>query len=201
MSGNTRAVPTSPAKAAQWAGARLLFYVYVIVSLFTVVGGFITAPLMSWYFFGTWKFWKFLDIAGKLFLHGWMMSLRILRGDYGGFMFDVDLTSPPHSSPVLSLVQLSPTWQHGTSCGPCARCCEKINCPILDKQTGRCRGYDSFFWRYFNCGRFPSAQREIAYYECPKWEMKPGLAPPKTARPPRHPGAPIPSGEPAMRTE
>lgn len=199
MSGNTVAVAAS--HPIRWAVARIVFYIYLVVSLFSVVGGFITAPLMSWYFFGTWKFWKFWDIAWKMFLHGWMMGGRVVLGDYGGFMFDVAIDSPPHSSPVLSLVQLNPTWEHGKSCGPCARCCEKINCPILDKQTGRCRGYDSFFWRYFNCGRFPSAQREISYYGCPKWEMKPGVVPPATARPPRRPGPPVPTGEPAMRTE
>ncbi|HEX7926988.1 MAG TPA: hypothetical protein VF678_05300 [bacterium] len=198
MSATPRTIQGTPLEQAKWAGARLVFYTYLIASLFSVVGGFITAPLMSWYFFGTWKFWKFLDIAWKMFLHGWMMALRILGGDYGGFMFDVPMVSRPHSSPVLSVVQLNPTWEHGTSCGPCARCCEKIKCPILDKQTGRCRGYDSFFWRYFNCGRFPSAQREIDYYGCPKWEMKPGVVPPTTARPPHRP---ITASEPAMRTE
>ncbi len=188
-------------KQAQWAAVRFVFYAYLIFSLFTVVGGFITAPIMSWYFFGTWKFWKYLDIAGKLFTHGWMMAGRILRGGYGGFMFDVSMISPPHTSPVLSIVQLSTQWEHGTSCGTCARCCEKIRCPILDPETKRCRGYDSFFWRYFNCGRFPSAQREIDFYGCPKWEIKPGVAPPSPARRPRRPSPAVPSGEPAMRTE
>jgi len=32
--------------------------------------------------------------------------------------------------------------------------------------------YDSFYWRYFNCGRYPAAQNQIDYYECPKWIMK-----------------------------
>lgn len=185
----------------RWAAARLMFYAFIIFALFTVVGGFLAAPITTWYFFGTWKFWRYLDIAGKMFVHGWIMALRIARGEYGGFMFDVDLTSPPHSSPVLSLVQLNPAWEHGRSCGPCSRCCEKIQCPILDKQTGRCRGYDSFFWRYFNCGRFPSAQREIDYYGCPKWEMRPGVVPPAPARRPRRPGPAIPAGEPVMRME
>ena len=34
-------------------------------------------------------------------------------------------------------------------------------------------GYDSFYWRYFNCGRYPANQEEIDWYECPKWIMKP----------------------------
>jgi hypothetical protein len=32
--------------------------------------------------------------------------------------------------------------------------------------------YNSFYWRYFNCGRYPTSQQEIDLYECPKWIMK-----------------------------
>jgi hypothetical protein len=52
MSGNSVAV-SSP-HPIKWATARILFYIYLVFSLFSVVGGFITAPLMSWSFFGTW---------------------------------------------------------------------------------------------------------------------------------------------------
>ncbi len=70
------------------------------------------------------------------------------------------------------VVTMNPTWEFGTTCGPCNRCCTKIKCPILDHRSGLCRGYDSFFWRYFNCGRFPSTRREIDFYICNKWLMK-----------------------------
>ncbi|MEE8434399.1 MAG: hypothetical protein V3S64_06380, partial [bacterium] len=58
--------------------------------------------------------------------------------------------------------------------------------PVLDYETGLCQGYDSFFWRYFNCGRYPSNQREIEFYLCNKWSLKPE---PKAASGPaaRHP--------------
>ena len=55
----------------RWAGARLAFFAYLGFSLFSVVGGFLTAPLMSWYIFGTWKFWRYLKYGPALFLHGW----------------------------------------------------------------------------------------------------------------------------------
>jgi hypothetical protein len=41
----------------------------------------------------------------------------------------------------------------------------------LDEERDRCRGYDSFYWRYFNCGRFPSNAEETHYYSCGKWRV------------------------------
>jgi hypothetical protein len=41
----------------------------------------------------------------------------------------------------------------------------------LDEEHDRCRGYDSFYWRYFNCGRFPSTAEETHYYSCGKWQV------------------------------
>jgi hypothetical protein len=189
-------------RAARWSAARLMFHAYVVFSLVTVVGGFLTAPLMTWYFLGTWKFWRHRDITLRLFLHGWKMAGLIAKESEGGFMLDVPLASAPHSAPVPSLVRLNPRWEHGRSCGSCSQCCEKIACPILDRETGLCRGYDSFFWRYFNCGRFPSAQREIDYYGCPKWEMQRQPSPRGAGSGrPAPDGSPEPATEPALRTE
>ena len=42
----------------RWATARLLFIVYITASGLPLVGGFLTAPLMTWYFFGDWRFWR-----------------------------------------------------------------------------------------------------------------------------------------------
>ena len=44
-------------------------------------------------------------------------------------------------------------------------------CPLLDENLGLCRGHDSFYWRYFNCGRFPSVSAELDYYNCHKWVL------------------------------
>lgn len=155
----------------KWAAARILFILYIGFALFTVVGGILTAPLATWYFFGDWRFWRHWRPTLRLYGQGWRVLGLLARGE-SGFMFDVPLTAPPYSAPVPNLTEINPEWTHGSACGECSRCCEKIHCPILDQDTGFCGGYDSFYWRYFNCGRFPSNQREIDYYGCPKWVMK-----------------------------
>jgi len=166
----------------KWAAARVLFIGYVGFTLFTVVGGFLTAPLATWYFFGDWRFWRHWRAALRLYGQGWRMLGLMLRGE-SGFMLDVPLTAAPHSAPVPSLVELNPNWAHGSACGPCSRCCDQIRCPVLDHETGFCRGYNAFYWRYFNCGRFPSHQREIDYYGCPKWVMREVLVAPPVLEP------------------
>ncbi|HKI99154.1 MAG TPA: hypothetical protein VKB51_11835 [bacterium] len=172
---------------AKWVAARLVFYTYIGFSLGTLgIGGFLTGPMMTWYFYGDWRFWRHWQSAKGLFSHGYRMLWYILQGQNGGFMLGVPLTAPPFSAANREVVELQPTWEFGSSCGPCNRCCSKIKCPVLDTEKGLCRGYDSFFWRYFNCGRFPSEQREVDFYLCNKWGFKdrpseqrpqPGLAP------------------------
>ncbi|MCZ6557011.1 MAG: hypothetical protein O7A69_04440 [SAR324 cluster bacterium] len=157
----------------KWAAARLTFHAYIAFSLLSVAGGLLTAPIMTWYFFGDWRFWRHFSVGWKLFCHGWKMVALILRGDNNGFMLSVPLTIPPAKAPDKAIVHIAPSWEHGASCGSCTRCCKEIGCPVLDQESGLCRGYDSFFWRYFNCGRFPTIQPEIDYYGCPKWLMNP----------------------------
>jgi hypothetical protein len=163
----------SRVQALRWASARLGFYAYIGFSMLTVVGGFVTAPLMTWLFFNDWRCWRYWGRAWRLFPHSWHIAWQMLKRE-GQFMFSVPLSSPPHSGPDHSRVELAPSWQHGTSCGNCQRCCEvlSLRCPVLDESTGFCTGYNSFYWRYFNCGRYPSRSVEISYYGCDKWRMK-----------------------------
>jgi hypothetical protein len=157
----------------RWAVARIVFLGYIGISMATGgLFGFLTGPLMTWYIYGDARVWRHWPSARRLFPHAFRMLFNLLRGYNGGFMLDVPLTAPPRSGVDPGVVELSPTWDFGLSCGPCSRCCTKIHCPVLDEVTGLCRGYNSFFWRYFACGRFPSAQREIDHYVCNKWEMK-----------------------------
>ena len=156
------------------AAARLGFFAFLGLTMITVVGGYLTVPLVSWYMYGDWRFWKFSPSVWKLNFHVWKMLGLILKGGNNGFMFSVPLTSPPYRAPLRENAYLSNSWQHGASCGSCTNCCTMIKCPILDTQSGLCQGYDSFFWRYFNCGRFPVQQTEIDYFGCPKWMMVPG---------------------------
>ena len=141
--------------------------------MLTVVGGFVTAPLMTWLFYNDWRFWRYWRRAWRLFPHGWHIAWQMLRRN-GSFMLSVPLTSPPRTAPDQDLIELAPAWAHGTSCGDCQRCCEvmSLRCPVLDDSTGFCTGYNSFYWRYFNCGRYPSRPVEISFYGCDKWRMK-----------------------------
>jgi hypothetical protein len=158
----------------RWALARLTFIAYLGFALLSLVGGFLTAPLMTWYFFGDWRFWRHWSAGFGLMPHAWRL-LRLMLTDDRGFMFSVPLTSPPRSAPDPDTAALHPRWPGGGSCGDCSNCCRPGGhvCPLLDEDVGLCRGYDSFYWRYFNCGRFPSHAEEIGYYDCRKWVLKP----------------------------
>ena len=156
----------------KWAAARLLFIAYISFALFSLVGGFLSAPVMTKLFFGDWRFWRHWRRGWRLLPHGWVI-LSMMLGKEGQFMFSVPLASPPQSVPDRDLVRLSPTWGHGTTCGSCRQCCRVMDqhCPVLDQVSGFCTGYNAFYWRYFNCGRYPSRQIEIDYYGCGKWQM------------------------------
>ena len=159
---------------ARWALARLIFIACIGFSLLTLVGGFLIAPLITWYFFGDWRFWRYWSSGSRLLPHAWRL-IRLMQRDKQAFMFSVPLTSPPRTTPVPGTAILHPEWPHGGSCGNCSNCCRPGGhvCPLLDENSGLCRGYDSFYWRYFNCGRFPSVTHEINYYDCRKWVVLP----------------------------
>jgi len=158
--------------AFRWVLARLAFIIYIVFSVVTIIGGFLTAPLMTWYFFGDWRFWRHWRAGMGLLPHGLRLSATML-GQRRAFMFSVPLASPPRSTPDPSTAIFRTDWPHGTSCGDCTNCCRAGGnvCPLLDKEQLACRGYNSFYWRYFNCGRYPSVAEEIHYYDCHKWAI------------------------------
>jgi hypothetical protein len=157
-------------QAVRWALARLAFIIYIVFSVVTLVGGFLTAPLMTWYFFGDWRFWRYWRVGLGLLPHGLRLT-TVMLFDSRAFMFSVPLASPPRSAPDRSIAEFHPGWPHGDSCGDCSNCCKAGGhvCPLLDEERQACRGYNSFYWRYFNCGRYPSLEEEIDYYGCRKW--------------------------------
>lgn len=156
----------------RWALARLVFIIYIVFSVVTLIGGFLTAPLMTWYFFDDWRFWRHWRAGLGLLPHGLRLTAMML-GHGRTFMFSVPLTSPPRTAPDLSNTVYRVDWPHGDSCGDCSNCCRPGGhvCPLLDNEQQRCRGYNSFYWRYFNCGRYPSVEEEIHYYDCRKWAL------------------------------
>lgn len=165
-------LPASVFDKFRWAAARIGFNVTIGFSVLTGIGGLIMAPLISWYFFADWRFWRHWASGRKLLPHGWRL-LRLMLRDQRAFMLSVPITSPPRSSPDPSQTALQLHWPHGESCGECSDCCRPgpYTCPLLDEQSGLCQGYDSFYWRYFNCGRFPTLSEEIRYYGCAKWDL------------------------------
>ena len=174
-------------QAYRWALARLAFISYIVFSVVSLVGGFLTAPLMTWYFFGDWRFWRHWRAGVGLLPHGLRLTAMMI-GHGRGFMFSVPLTSPPRSVPDPSVTLFRVDWHHGNSCGDCSNCCKPGGyvCPLLDNQRQACRGYNSFYWRYFNCGRYPSVEEEIRYYDCRKWALN-TLEQTGTAAPAVHP--------------
>lgn len=156
-------------KKMRWAGARLCFIIFVAFGVISGVGLYLLAPLFSYYFFGTLRFWKYAHMGPRLIVYAYTMAFRYLKGE---FTPSVPLTAPPMSKPDLTLVQINPAWQNGELCADCGKCCKKIRCPLQEEAHHQCMGYNSFYWRYFNCGRYPFSQEDINRYECPKWVMR-----------------------------
>jgi hypothetical protein len=157
-------------RKTKWAGARLLFIGCMAFGVTTGVGLYLLAPLFSYWFFGSLRFWKYAGMGPRLIGYSYTMAYRYVKGDFSP---SVSLTAPPMSKPDLRLVRINPVWKNGDSCADCGQCCRKISCPLHETARGHCLGYDSFYWRYFNCGRYPANQKEIDWYECPKWIMRP----------------------------
>ena len=156
-------------KKLGWAATRVFFVFCAGFSVTSVVGAFFLAPLFCYWFFGDYRFWKYLQFAVPMILYPYCLFYLFLRGrSIPSFSW----TAPPMSRPDLSSVRLNPEWPHGESCGDCSICCRAIRCPLLDKKKERCQSYGSFYWRYFNCGRYPATQKEIDLYKCQKWIMR-----------------------------
>ncbi len=161
-------------QALKWALIRLAMQAHVIFCLLTVLGGALTYPLVTYLMFRDWRFWRYIKYAVPLYFFlvrcAWLL---LTQGGHYGFLFSVPLTAPPVTLPDRRVVRLQESWRHGSSCGDCIRCCAKIDCPVVDPEKHICTGFDSPYWRYFNCGRFPITQRQLDYYACPKWELRP----------------------------
>ncbi|PKM78513.1 MAG: hypothetical protein CVU90_01890 [Firmicutes bacterium HGW-Firmicutes-15] len=135
---------------------------------------FVFAPLTTYLFFSDLRFWKYT----RYFFRGMMTFYRqlalIITNKRYRAMFSIPLIAPPMKQPDKVMIELAATWDsEDDECRGCSLCCLKMECALFDQKSGICMGYDSFYWRYFNCGRYPATQNQIDYYECPKWIIKP----------------------------
>ncbi|HEX9909388.1 MAG TPA: hypothetical protein VGA86_00780, partial [Desulfatiglandales bacterium] len=100
-------------KKLRWAGARLGFIGFITFGVITGVGLYLLAPLFSYYFFGTLRFWKYAHMGPRLIIYAYTMAFGYLKGEFAP---SVRLTAPPMTKPDLSLVQINPAWENGESC-------------------------------------------------------------------------------------
>jgi len=158
----------------KWAMTRILFLIYGGIAMLTFgLTAYLTAPIGSKLFFGTWRFWPYLKYYHRIIFQSYRVLWMMLKDSEYKFLFAVPLTSEPRRGPDRNNIALSGNWVHEeNTCYGCIRCCDKINCPLLNKAEGICIGYDSFYWNYFLCGRYPFTQQQIDYYGCEKWKIK-----------------------------
>lgn len=158
----------------RWAAYRL-----VCASIYTGVvltGGlllYVLAPLITHLMFRDPCFWRYLRLFPAMRRSATYQFWLLLSERQYRALFRIPFTEPPATAPDPAVVRISPEWQRSTStCPNCSCCCQRLRCALLDPSTGLCRAYDSFYWRYFNCGRYPTSQAQIDYYACPKWQVR-----------------------------
>jgi hypothetical protein len=157
---------------AQWAAARIVFIITALAGTASgTVLGYLLGPLYTWYFFNDFKFLRYRRLFFPLTVCGWRLLTEWIRNPAYRSMFTIPLTAPPMTGPDRSRVRIRASWpENDGACNGCTRCCTLRSCPMLDVKRNRCISYGSFFWRYFNCGRYPENAEQISFYECRKWE-------------------------------
>jgi len=158
----------------KWSMARILFLIYGGISMLTFgLVAYLTAPFVSKLFFNTWAFWPYLKYFHRIVFQAYRVLWMMCKDRSYKFLFAIPLTSEPRRGPDRNFIALSGNWVHEeNTCYGCVKCCDKISCPLLCKEKGICVGYDSFYWNYFLCGRYPFTQKQIDYYGCEKWRIK-----------------------------
>ncbi len=153
-----------------WAINRIALLL-MFVFMFTGIGIYLCAPYISYFYFGSLRFWRFLKLYPSLVIFVYKVIWAWLRGDTGLCQFITPLTAPPRSQPDLTRVRPvgNCSQEQENYCFPCVKCCTQLECPLLDRTTNQCLAYNSPVWRYLNCGPFPSTQEQLEYYQCPKW--------------------------------
>ena len=148
-------------------------YLCFLLGLFFITGGlamFVFAPLYKWAFAPRASL-RDLPVL-SMWAHVYKVIWRSISDKSYRDMYPSKITDPPKLHTDRGLVRVSAAW-HGAedNCDACLKtCCSVLKCPLFGKD-GRCAGYDSLFFNYFFCGRYPENQAQIDYYDCPKWEV------------------------------
>lgn len=151
-------------------------YLYVLFILFFFTGGlamFVLFPLYKGAFAPRAALGS-LPVF-KLWAHMYKVMWRSISDRSYRDMYPSKITDPPKLHTDRGLVRVKESWDGAEdNCDICeASCCEQLKCPLLGSDN-RCMGYDSLFFNYFYCGRYPENQSQIDYYNCPKWELNSG---------------------------
>ena len=151
-------------------------YLYVLFILFFITGGltlFILFPLYK-HAFASRASLRNVS-AFRVWSHVYRILWRSITDKSYRNMYPLKITDPPKLHTDRTQVRVRADWpgeEH--NCDACTDiCCIRLKCPLFGKD-GRCKGYDSLFFNYFYCGRYPENQIQIDYYKCSKWEPNDG---------------------------
>lgn len=163
----------------KYAIYRFIFIFFMLLVLTTFgLSLIVLIPVYTWYFHRGLKFLNYARFCYPSYLmlvsHLWQL---IQYRDYRRH-FKIGWGDPPKGSPDLSILRFRDAWKGDIhTCSGCISCCEQLDCVFLDRAKKHCRYYNSFYWNYFNCGRYPASQFQIDHYKCPKWKIKEGFDP------------------------
>lgn len=141
---------------------------FVVFCLTTAGGALLATPLLTRLLFRDARSWRYWNHLIQLYPLAGRLARRFLTDSAYRQAFPLPWTEPPKQQPDNPDIRLAATWSFAQdTCGSCNRCCSRLACPLLD--AGRCLSYGSFYWQYYNCGRYPQTAKQVAYYRCPKW--------------------------------
>ncbi len=151
---------------------RLLSYSIVAINLLTFgIFLYVIAPYTSYFFFNDIRFWKYLKYFHRYYRYSLSYLWITLWRKQELLPALLPLTAPAMDHPDPTLFHLAPDWPYpADSCGTCNNCCTfVVTCCFLNTTNNSCVCYGSLFWRYFNCGRFPSSRQLLKTCDCRKF--------------------------------
>jgi hypothetical protein len=154
-------------------------YLYFLLFLFFITGGlmmFVLAPLYKSAFAPCASYKDFtLSKVLRIWAHVYKVIWRSLSDKTYRDMYPSKITDAPKFYNDRRFVRIKESWNGADeNCDLCPdSCCKQLKCPMLDKSGLRCLSYDSIYFGYLFCGRYPENQSQINLYQCPKWEIRP----------------------------